>query len=155
MTWFHRRPKPGSNAEEDIQKELQKRGRDKAKLDYMETQKGFRFDPHKDGVAGTRVDFYWHPPFFYAVYIDGIQVHSSLHRQTKDELINEALERRGINWDRFRYKAPLRKARKLEICDNIIKRLSQLMSDKAPRLNHSKTITLSKKSQYRTMLDKF
>lgn len=145
MTWFHRRSKPVSNAEEDIQKELQKRGRERSQLDYMETQKGFRFDPYKDSVAGTRVDFYWHPPFFYAVYIDGIPVHSSLHRQTKDDLITEALERRGITVDRFRYKPPLTKQRRLEICSNIIKRLSHLESDKPPRLNSVKTFTLFEK----------
>lgn len=131
-----------SRAEQDIFIELQHLGRDKAKLDYLETQKGFRFDRHKEGVAGTRVDFYWHPPFFYAVYIDGIPIHSSLHRQTKDDLITEALQRRGITVERFRYKPPLPKREKLVICGNIIKRLSQLERDKTPRLNHSKTLTL-------------
>lgn len=144
MTWRHRLRVSVSRAEEDIQIELQARGRERAQLDYMETQFGLEFDPHAEGVSGTVIDFFWHLPFLYAAYIDGIQVHSSLHRQTKDELITIALQRRGCTVDRFRYKPPLPKWHKLEICDSIEKRLSELLSSKPPSLNRAEMHALFK-----------
>jgi hypothetical protein len=103
-----------SNAEESIFSELQRRGLTTS----LTTQKGFEFNLELDGVHGTEVDDYWGSPYNYAVFIDGPH-HLKLRQERKDELITKALERRGIKVDRFLYKPPLRKKRKLEICKKI------------------------------------
>jgi len=83
------------------------------------TQQGFTFDREKDGVAGTTVDFYWIVPYFYAVFLDGYEIHTKDRQQQKDELITKALERRGNLVNRFMYNPPLSKQEKHHICDEI------------------------------------
>lgn len=72
-----------------------------------------------DGVEGTRIDYYWNPPYNYAVFLDGEPIHGKDRQSERDELITKALEKRGIRVDRFSYRPPLTKRRKIEIVDQI------------------------------------
>ena len=103
-----------SRAEEKILIELQRRGLTR----LLETQKPFEFIWQVEGVHGTIIDFYWNPPINYAVFLDG-PVHLKYSHERRDELIDKALERRGIKVDRFRYKPPITKKRLREIVDQI------------------------------------
>lgn len=115
-----------SNAEIDIFYELRRR----KLVRGLTRQHPFVFDLKKDIVAGTTIDLFWgtleiRP--YYAVFIDGVAVgktgvpklHLRAHQERRDELVTAALERRGIHVDRFQYEPPLRKWRKIEICDAI------------------------------------
>lgn len=115
-----------SNAEIDIFYDLRRR----KLVRGLTRQHPFVFDLKKDIVAGTTIDLFWgtleiRP--YYAVFIDGVAVgktgvpklHLRAHQERRDELVTTALERRGIHVDRFQYEPPLRKWRKLEICDAI------------------------------------
>jgi hypothetical protein len=115
-----------SNAEIDIFYELRRRKLVKG----LTRQHPFVLDLKKDIVAGTTIDFFWGTPEirpYYAVFIDGVAVgktgvpklHLRAHQERRDEMVTAALERRGIHVDRFQYKPPLRKFRKIEICDAI------------------------------------
>lgn len=121
MTWKQRMQVPVSQAELDVFIELQRRGL----TDHLETNKGFEFNPEQDRVHGTVPDLYYNHPYRYAVFLDGEKVHRG-NRLDKDELITKALERRGIRVDRFRYRVPLPKYRKMEICDKIEGALNSL-----------------------------
>lgn len=92
---------------------------------YLHTQQGFTFDREEDGVAGTFVDFYF-GPYFYAVFLDGEQIHTKNRQQIKDELITKALERKGITVDRFMYKPPISNVRLHAIADKIEETLKTL-----------------------------
>lgn len=113
MSW-RQKIRSTSNAELDVFIELQRRGL----TTHLETGKGFKFDPEVDGVHGTTIDFYWNLPHLYAAFLDGNKVHRG-RQMDKDELITEALERKGLRVDRFRYRVPLSKRRRTEICDRI------------------------------------
>lgn len=121
-----------SNAEIDIFYELRRRGL----VGGLTRNHPFVFDLKKDIVAGTTVDLFWGVPEInphYAAFIDGCAVgktgvpklHLTSRQQRRDELVTAALERRSIKVDRFPYTPPLRKWRKLEICDKIEERLKQ------------------------------
>lgn len=115
-----------SNAEIDIFYELRRR----KLVRGLTRQHPFVFDLKKDIVAGTTIDLFWGTPEIrphYAAFIDGVAVgktgvsklHLTSRQQRRDEFVTAALERRGIRVDRFPYESPLRKWRKLEICDAI------------------------------------
>ena len=115
-----------SNAEEDIFYELRRRNL----VSGLQRQYPFIFDLKTDWVAGTTIDFFWGNPEMkphYAVFIDGCVVgktgvpklHLAPRQERRDKAVKTALERRGIHVDRFQYIPPLRKWRKLEICDVI------------------------------------
>lgn len=104
-----------SNAEVMVFTELQRRGL----TTHLNTQYPFVFDPNKELVYGTTIDFYWHHPHRYAVFIDGKAVHLRSRQERRDELVTAALEKRGIKVDRFLYRAPLRKRRLKEIVEKI------------------------------------
>ncbi|TET19945.1 hypothetical protein E3J74_04615 [Candidatus Bathyarchaeota archaeon] len=115
-----------SNAEIDIFYELRRR----KLVRGLTRQHPFVFDLKKDIVAGTTIDLFWGTPEIrphYAAFIDGVAVgktgvsklHLTSRQQRRDEFVTAALERRGIRVDRFPYEPPLRKWRKLEICDAI------------------------------------
>jgi len=110
-----------SNAEIQLFVELQRRGLTR----HLETQKGFSFIREVDGVLGTIIDFFWNHPYNYAVYLDGPH-HKKYAHERRDDLITEALERRGIRVDRFDYTPPLRKRRLKEIADQIEETLKSL-----------------------------
>ena len=110
-----------SNAEIQLFIELQRRGLTR----YLETQKGFRFIEEVNGVLGTIIDFFWNQPYNYAVYLDGPH-HKKYAHERKDDLITEALKKRGIKVDRFEYDPPLRKRRLKEIADQIEETLISL-----------------------------
>lgn len=107
-----------SNAELFLVMELQKRKLNR----HMFTQEPFKFNGEKDGVEGTIVDVYYYDPPL-AIFLDGWRVHGSVKRGRKDEAITKALQKRGIQVLRFTYKAPIRKKRLMEICDEIEKTL--------------------------------
>jgi len=119
--WRHRLKTPVSRAEEKILIELQRRGLTR----LLETQKPFEFIWQVEGVHGTIIDFYWNPPINYAVFLDG-PVHLKYAHERRDELIDRALEKRGIQVDRFEYKPPITKKRLMEICDHIEATLKKL-----------------------------
>ena len=115
-----------SNAEIDIFFELRRR----KLVRGLTRQHPFVLGLKEDIVAGTTVDFFWGTPEIsphYAVFVDGVAVgktgvpklHLRAHQERRDELVTAALERRGIHVDRFQYGPPLRKWRKIEICDAI------------------------------------
>ena len=115
-----------SNAEIDIFYELRRR----KLVRGLTRQHPFVFDLKQDIVAGTTIDLFWGTPEIrphYAAFIDGVAVgktgvsklHLTSRQQRRDEFVTAALERRGIRVDRFPYEPPLRKWRKLEICDAI------------------------------------
>jgi hypothetical protein len=115
-----------SNAEIDIFFEL----RHRKLVRGLTRQHPFVLDLKKEFVAGTTVDLFWGTPEIsphYAVFIDGVAVgktgvpklHLRARQERRDELVTAALERRGIHVDRFQYGPPLRKWRKIEICDAI------------------------------------
>lgn len=118
MNWRERMNVRESKAELDVFIELQQRGL----TTHLKTNIGFEFNSDVDGVHGTVPDFYFGSPYHYAVYLDG-PPHEKSRRMDKDELIVKALERRGIQVDRFRYRSPLSKRRKMEICDKIEQKL--------------------------------
>jgi len=107
-----------SNAEVDIQIELQNRGLNRG----MTTQVGFDFGvPGKDcvcdGVRGTTADFYWEAKRL-VVFIDGPH-HKKSRQSRKDELIDAALKRRGLGVLRLAYHVPLSQEKCKKICDMI------------------------------------
>ena len=101
-----------SNAEVDIQIELQNRGLNAG----MTTQVGFTFD-ESDGVKGTTVDFCW-KKLNFVVFIDGPHHLKNIQRR-KDERIDAALRKRGIWVLRLRYTPPLTKGMLEDMCDTI------------------------------------
>jgi len=122
MSWRDQMRVSVSKAEIELFKELQRRGLTRG----MTTQVPFEFIWQVEGVHGTILDYYWHPPFNYAVFLDGEPVHMKLRRTIKDEKITEALMKRGVHVDRFRYKPPLSKRRLKEIADRIEETLEKL-----------------------------
>lgn len=123
MTWRDKLKVSRSNAEELVQIELQRRGL----TDRMVTQKPFKFDPEEDGVEGTWSDYFWNPPYDYAVFLDYEKLHLKSKQAERDVKVTEALERRGIIVDRFEYRViPISKRRVGEICDSIRKRLNEV-----------------------------
>jgi len=114
VTWKDRMRVSVSSAEIEILKELQRRGLTR----LLETQKPFDFIWQVEGVHGTIIDFHWSHPFNYAVFLDG-PVHLKYSHERRDELIDRALEHRGIKVDRFEYKPPITKKRLREIVDQI------------------------------------
>lgn len=112
--WRRHSHGPSSNAERTIFQELQSRHL----CQHMTTQEPFTFDLEADMVPGTTIDFYWHHPHRYAVFIDGPH-HDKVRQGRKDEAINLALKKRGVKVERFSYNVPLRKFRLKQICDRI------------------------------------
>lgn len=127
---FRDRMKIGvSRAELDILCELQRRGL----MDYLETQKGFKFDYKADAVHGTTIDFFWQHPYNYAVFLDGVKIskgfpklHLKKKQSKRDQLVTAALEKRKVEVRRFQYTPPLRKSRLKQICDEIEARLKDV-----------------------------
>lgn len=107
-----------SRAEEAILAELCRRGLGRG----LSTQHGIKFDGKTEGVKGTWIDFSWTHPVMLAAFLDG-PLHLKSRQQTKDELIDKALQRRGYAVARYRYKPPISKRRLKEIVDHIEKRL--------------------------------
>ena len=99
--------------------ELQNRHRTLGMLTHVH----IKLDKEIDGVGDCEVDNLWD---FYAVFLDGADVHKSEHRWKIDGLIKKGLERKGFTVDRFRYKPPMSNRRCSEIADAIERRLETL-----------------------------
>ena len=103
-----------SDGEIRIFKQLQKRG---LNINFSFDDHWILLDERLDGVKATKPDYYWHPPCEYLSYLDGDEVHPTRN----DDLIDDALRRLKIRFDRFLYHAPLPNYRRDEIVDAIEK----------------------------------
>lgn len=89
--WRERLNVKVSNAELFLVMELQSRKLTR----HMVTQEPFKFDGEEDGVEGTFIDIYYYNPVQLAVFVDNPH-HSRFRQESKDELIDKALAKRGI-----------------------------------------------------------
>lgn len=108
-----------ANAEIALLAELNRRG-----IYAFSTDKIISFQFQWEDVFGTKPDF-WFSKEKMAVYLDGDEIHQKHRQEAKDELINKALERRGIRVQRFPYTAPIGKERLGEIADQIMDELKK------------------------------
>lgn len=106
-----------ANAEILLMAELNRRG-----IFNFQTQYIISFTWQSEGCFGTIINFYFSEKKL-AVYLDGDEIHQKHRQEAKDELINKALERRGIEVQRFSYTAPICDERLAEIADWIVEEL--------------------------------
>jgi len=89
---------------------------------FLKSQFPFEFNPEEDRVHGTVIDLFWDHPINHAVFLDG-PPHDSVHQARTDDLVTQALERRGITVQRIPYNPPRSKREKRlvysQICDEI------------------------------------
>ena len=116
--WWRLHAEPESVADVEVEIRITQRGWWR----HLKTQFGMEFDPETDGVHGTRIDLFWDHPYNHAVFLDGPH-HDSVRQGKMDDLVTEALERRGITVQRIRYDPPRSKREKRlvygRICDEI------------------------------------
>lgn len=99
--WWRLYAEPESVADVQVEIRITQRGWWR----HLRSQFGVEFAPETDRVHGTRIDLFWDHPYNHAVFLDGPH-HDSLHQAKTDELVTEALERRGITVQRIPYDPP-------------------------------------------------
>jgi hypothetical protein len=116
--WWRRYADPESVADVEVVCEMVRRGYGRG----LKSQFPFEFDSEEDGVHGTVIDLFWDHPINHAVFLDG-PVHDTVHQARIDDLVTQALERRGITVQRIPYDPPRSKREKRivygRICDEI------------------------------------
>ncbi|MFQ6095958.1 MAG: DNA repair and recombination protein RadA, partial [Candidatus Bathyarchaeia archaeon] len=121
LPWTGIPSEPESRADLEVLKEMIVRGYGRG----LNSQFGVEFNPEKDGVRGTTIDLFWDAPINHAVFLDGEPVHNKKHQAEIDNLVTEALQRRGIKVQRIAYKPPLTKKETKRIADEIERALKE------------------------------
>jgi len=116
--WWRMHAKPESEADVDVVCEMVRRGYGRG----LRSQFPIKFDHENDVGHSTVIDFCWDDQIIHAVFLDG-PPHDSVHQGRIDDLVTEALERRGITVQRIPYEPPRSKHEKRivygRICDEI------------------------------------
>ena len=116
--WWRLHVESESRADVAVVCEMIRRGYSRG----LKSQHPMKFDPEKDGVHGTIIDLFWDHPINHAVFLDGPR-HDSVHQARIDDLVTEALEKRGITVQRIPYDPPRSKREERlvysRICDMI------------------------------------
>ena len=128
--WWRRYTERESRADVEVICEMIRRGYGR----YLKSQFPMKFDFEKDGVHGTIIDLFWGHPINHAVFLDG-PPHNSVHQARIDELVTEALERRGITVQRIPYDPPRSKREKRLIYQRICDEIEEALRHRLPAID--------------------